>query len=62
MSAKYDVHKGKFNCHTCKVEVSSVRWYWTLKELTWLCSDGHLSKVNLNTKKSKRSYEREERK
>lgn len=57
MSAKYDVHKGKFNCHTCKTEVLSVRWYWTLKELTWLCSNGHLSKVNLNTKKNKGDYE-----
>lgn len=61
MAAKYDVHKGKFVCHTCKKEVPSVRWYWTLKELTWLCSDGHLSKVNLNTKKAKEQYEREER-
>ena len=61
MGAKYDVHKGSFGCHTCKAEVPSLRWYWTLKELTWLCSDGHLSKVNLNTKKGKEQHEREER-
>lgn len=62
MSAKYDVYKGSFSCHTCKKEVFSIRWYWSLKELTWLCPDGHMSKVDLNTKKSKDSYEREERK
>ncbi len=61
MAAKYDVYKGSFVCHTCKAEVSSLRWYWTLKELTWLCADAHLSKVNLNTKKGKEQYEREER-
>lgn len=60
MAAKYDVHKGAFNCHTCKIEVGSVRWYWSLKELTWMCPEGHLSTVSLNTKKSKESYEREE--
>jgi hypothetical protein len=62
MADKYDVYKGRFNCHTCKTEVPSIRWYWTLKELTWLCPDGHLSKVNLTTKRSRDSYEREERK
>ena len=60
MAEKYDVHKGSFNCHTCKVKVGSVRWYWSIKELTWMCPEGHMSKVNLNTKKSKESYEREE--
>lgn len=58
MADKYDVYKGSFNCHTCKVEVRSVRWYWSLKQLTWLCSEGHMSKVNLVTKRNKKSYER----
>jgi hypothetical protein len=62
MADKYDVYKGSFNCHTCKVEVLSIRWYWSLKRLTWLCSEGHMSKVDLVTKRSRESYEREERK
>lgn len=57
--AKYDVYQGQFPCHTCKEVVATLRFYPELKDLTWLCSKGHLSKVNLNTKKSKKDYERE---
>ena len=56
---RYTVYNGKFNCHTCKVVVTSMRHYPTTKELTWMCNDKHISIVSLETKKSKRDYERE---
>lgn len=60
--AKYTVYMGSFICHVCKAEVKSLRNYYINKELTWMCPEKHISKVDLNTKKSKRDYEREERK
>jgi hypothetical protein len=56
--AKYTVYNGKFPCHTCKIEVTSLRSYPDTKELTWMCKNGHISKVSLATKK-KKDYERE---
>lgn len=59
--SKYSVVEGKFPCHTCKEMVYSLRHYIENKELTWLCKQGHMSKVSLNTKKNKKDYERKER-
>lgn len=58
--AKYTVYQGSFPCHTCKVEVTTIRSYPTLRRLTWMCPERHVSEVDLNTKKSKSDYEREE--
>ena len=55
----YTVYKGKFLCHTCKIEVLSLRLYADTKEITWMCKDKHLSKVNLGRRK-KSDFEREE--
>lgn len=59
--ARYDIYAGSFPCHTCKVEVKTLRLYPSTKELTWMCPEKHLSTVNLNIKKTKKDYEREER-
>lgn len=59
--ARYNIVNGIFPCHTCKEEVQSLRQYIDEKELTWMCSKKHLSKVSLNTKKKKKDYEREKR-
>jgi hypothetical protein len=56
--ARYSIHEGKFVCHTCKAEVKTLRMYSDLQRLTWLCHNKHLSEVSLNTRKSKRDYER----
>ncbi len=56
--AKYTVYPGKFPCHVCKQEVTSLRSYPEIKELTWMCKQGHISKVSMSTKK-KKDYERE---
>ncbi len=55
--AKYNIYTGKFVCHTCKAEVKTLRSYPSTKELTWMCSEKHISVVNLSTKKSKKDYE-----
>lgn len=59
--AKYDIIKGQFVCHVCKQEVPSLRMYASEKRLSWMCKDGHVSEVDLNTKRKKDSFEREER-
>ena len=54
---RYTVYNGDFVCHECRKRVGSLRHYAEKKELTWMCSDKHISKVSLNTKKNKRDYE-----
>ena len=56
---KFSVYSGKFTCHTCKEEVTSLRLWKETLELTWMCSKKHLSKAGL--KKTKKDYEREKR-
>lgn len=56
--ANYTVYHGQFVCHTCKVEVKTLRLYPDIKELTWMCPEKHLSRVQIV--KKKRDYEREE--
>lgn len=60
--AKYNIYHGEFKCQQCNVVVTSMRFYVDTKDLTWMCPDKHMSNVNLNTKKTKKDYEREERK
>ena len=55
--AKYTVYSGKFFCHVCKEEVTSIRFYGETKEATWMCPEKHLSSVKLYVKKSKKDYE-----
>lgn len=51
MYKDFSEYRGKFFCHTCKEAVLIARFYRdTTKDLTWLCSRKHLSKVSLNVK------------
>jgi hypothetical protein len=54
MPSKYGIVEGKFPCHTCKEVVKSLRHYTETKELTWMCSQRHLSSVSLEIKKKKK--------
>jgi len=56
--ANYTIFPGKFQCHTCKGEVGTLRLYGGTKVMTWMCPDKHLSRVSLQTKKNKKDYER----
>jgi hypothetical protein len=49
----YTVYHGKFICHECKAEVTSLRLYAETKEMTWMCREKHLSKVYLGKRKKK---------
>ena len=55
--AKYNIHQGKFPCHTCQEVVKSLRHYPSDKVLTWMCSQRHVTEVSLKTKKGKEDYE-----
>ncbi len=56
--SKYIVISGKFPCHTCKKEVTSLRCYGEDQLLSWMCEDKHLTNVSLKSKR-KKDYERE---
>ena len=56
---RFSTYVGKFPCHTCKEEVTSIRLWKETLELTWMCSQKHLSKVGII--KTKKDYEREKR-
>ena len=47
----FTVYQGTFLCHTCKTEVKTLRLYAETKEMTWMCKDKHLSRVNLGRRK-----------
>lgn len=51
--ASYTVYPGKFLCHTCKMEVGTLRLYPETKEATWMCKDKHLSRVSFAKRKKK---------
>jgi hypothetical protein len=57
--ASFTVYHGKFLCHTCKAEVGTLRLYAETKEMTWMCKDKHISKVNLG-KRKKSDFDGEE--
>ena len=62
MSSKFAVYKGKFWCKTCGKEVSTLRIYSETGMGSWMCSEKHLSEVQVFQVgyKKKKDYEREE--
>lgn len=44
---KFSEYPGKFICHQCKSEVYLARFYRKTYDLTWMCGEKHLSKINL---------------
>jgi len=56
---RFTVYEGKFPCHTCKEEVTSIRLWKETLELTWMCPKKHLSKANMIM--TRKDYERKER-
>lgn len=55
--AKYSVYAGEFLCHTCKENVKSMRLYPETYEVSWMCSQKHLTRVIIYKKKTKKDYE-----
>lgn len=61
---KYSIFEGRFPCKVCKKEVKTIRLYPANGMASWMCSDKHLSEVQLFQVgyKKKKDYERKERK
>jgi deoxycytidylate deaminase len=49
--SSFTIYKGVFPCHTCKVDVLSLRCYAETQEVTWMCKDKHLSRVSFAKRK-----------
>ena len=47
MSEKFKIFSGKFPCKVCHEEVESLRLWLDSADLTWMCTNKHLSKVPL---------------
>jgi hypothetical protein len=50
LTLKYTLYNGKFICQTCKAIVETARMYKEKQDLTWMCANKHLSKVNFNVR------------
>ena len=57
---KFKTFEGQWPCHTCKEVVPILRLWLETADVTWMCSNKHISKVQLI--KTKKDYERENRK
>lgn len=57
--ASYTIYSGKWICHTCKMEVPTLRCYSETQTLTWMCKDKHLTEVSLG-KRKKKDYNKED--
>lgn len=44
---RYTIYEGKFPCKVCKKEVKTIRFYKDTGMATWMCSEKHLSEVQL---------------
>lgn len=51
----YIIFNGKLTCKKCHEEVSSFRFWPESGDTTWMCSQKHVSKVELVPKKKKKS-------
>jgi hypothetical protein len=53
---KFKVFNGEFYCQTCREEVKSLRLWLESADLTWMCTNKHISRVPLIV--TKKDYER----
>jgi len=58
---KFSTYSGKFICKTCEEVVKSIRLWPDTADTSWMCSQKHISKVNL-LPPTRKDYERKERK
>ena len=45
---------GKFICQKCKQDVTSARFWYETGDVTWMCQNKHISRVELIAKKKKK--------
>jgi hypothetical protein len=51
MSKDFEIFRGKFICQRCEEEVGTLRLWFNTLDLTWQCSNKHVSKVNIAKKR-----------
>jgi hypothetical protein len=51
---KFSHVPGKFICQKCKQDVTAARFWYESGDVTWMCSNKHISKVELVAKKKKK--------
>jgi hypothetical protein len=56
MSEQFKIFAGKFICKKCNEEVNSLRLWLDSADVTWMCSQKHISKVQLIV--TRKDYER----
>lgn len=56
MSEKFKIFPGKFICQKCNEEVTSLRLWLDSADVTWMCSQKHISKVSMII--TRKDYER----
>ncbi len=58
MAERFSTFAGQFICQKCNENVDVCRLWSETKDVTWMCSKKHISKVSL-IPKTKRDYENE---
>lgn len=58
MPNPFSTYNGKFYCQKCNEEVLICRLWSETRDVTWMCSKKHISKVSL-VPKNKKDYENE---
>ncbi len=60
MSSNFNTYSGKFTCKTCKKDVTTIRIYGSTGMGSWMCSDKHITEVEVFQVgyKKKKDYER----
>jgi hypothetical protein len=56
MPEQFKIFAGKFICKKCNEEVNSLRLWLDSADVTWMCSQKHISKVQLII--TRKDYER----
>ena len=60
MARDFQVYEGKWPCKTCSEVVLTLRLWPDSGDVTWMCTQKHLSKMNLMpTKKKKKDFKDE---
>jgi hypothetical protein len=58
MSERFSIFNGQFYCQKCNEIVDTSRLWTETKDVTWMCSKKHISKVSM-IPKTKKDYDSE---
>jgi hypothetical protein len=60
MNKVFTVYNGKFLCKECGIQVTSLRYFPEVGDVTWMCPQKHISRVSLiPPKKKKKDFQDE---